>query len=145
MSEKPKRRWFQFGLRTTFILVAVFAMALGWLTSEWRYVRQRQALIYMAIDTVDKNAYQALRDDDEFEYYGERRTVPFWRRWMGDEDAFSLILRQGAKQEMKEADLLFPELKGDWLWMINGWRIKFRTKSIERDAVSELLRPEGEP
>jgi hypothetical protein len=42
MSETPKRRWFQFGLRTMFVVVTVFAVWFGW---ELHQIRERDRLL----------------------------------------------------------------------------------------------------
>jgi hypothetical protein len=47
MSESPlpRRRWFQFGLRTMFVVVTLFAMALAWVGYSLNWVRQRQRFL----------------------------------------------------------------------------------------------------
>jgi hypothetical protein len=43
-STPSRRRWFQFGLRTLLILVAVVAVLLGWITNERRQSRHEQEI-----------------------------------------------------------------------------------------------------
>ena len=44
MSEAPRRRWFQFGIRTTLLLVTVLALALGLLARQLRIKNERVAM-----------------------------------------------------------------------------------------------------
>jgi uncharacterized protein (DUF2236 family) len=40
---KPKRRWFQFRLRTLFVLVALFSVPMGWISYQLYWIHQRHA------------------------------------------------------------------------------------------------------
>ncbi|HEY2841387.1 MAG TPA: hypothetical protein VGJ26_19675, partial [Pirellulales bacterium] len=41
----PRRRRLQFGLRSLFVLVAVLAIPLGWITWQQRIVRERREIL----------------------------------------------------------------------------------------------------
>jgi hypothetical protein len=43
--EMPKRRWFQFRLRTLFVVVAVVALPLGWLSWRIEHKRRERAAV----------------------------------------------------------------------------------------------------
>ncbi|HEY2838671.1 MAG TPA: hypothetical protein VGJ26_05965 [Pirellulales bacterium] len=45
-----RRRWFQFGLRTMFVVVMLFAALLGW---ELKFVRERQTWIEANFGWID--------------------------------------------------------------------------------------------
>ena len=69
-----RRRWFQFGLRTMFVVVALVAVFLGW---ELRLIRQRQAIVQMvrergglATTTPSPLPWRRLLGDEEMEVYG---------------------------------------------------------------------------
>ena len=43
-TDRPKRRWFRFSLRTLFVVVTLAAIPLGWLTWQLHIVRERKAI-----------------------------------------------------------------------------------------------------
>jgi hypothetical protein len=45
MTAAPKRRWFQFSLRTLFVVVTLFGFFLAWLARAAIVVRERQELL----------------------------------------------------------------------------------------------------
>src|SRR5262245_12117282 len=45
VSEKPKRRWLQFSLRTMLVVMTLASVGLGWLAYERNEVRKRQEAI----------------------------------------------------------------------------------------------------
>jgi hypothetical protein len=45
MSETPKRRWFQFGIGTLFVLVTALAAILGWASYQLNWIRQRREMV----------------------------------------------------------------------------------------------------
>jgi hypothetical protein len=51
--KKPRRRWFQFGLRTLFIVMTVVALLLAW---ELSFIRERQAWLRENPALVDQDA-----------------------------------------------------------------------------------------
>ncbi|HEY2841704.1 MAG TPA: hypothetical protein VGJ26_21265 [Pirellulales bacterium] len=83
MSNPPRRRWFQFGLRTVFVVVTAFAVCLGW---ELSIVRERQAVKQW----IESNGGECwtLQEFAKFPGQLSDETVPPWRRWMGDDSVF---------------------------------------------------------
>jgi hypothetical protein len=65
---KPKRRWYQFSLRTLLVLLLVAGVFLGWRTHRARTNRQRVASVRNAVDEIEKLSgkvdwkYEVLRD-----------------------------------------------------------------------------------
>jgi hypothetical protein len=107
MSEKPRRRWFQFGLRTMFVVVTVFAV---WLGSELNFVRARQAAL------TDGSVLGKRRPDElDFEdlFPGTTlATIPIWRKWLGDNAYQWLSLpAESTQAEMDRIKKTFPEAR----------------------------------
>jgi hypothetical protein len=110
MSNAPttRRRWYQFGLGTLFLVVTVFASWLGW---ELHVVRERQAIRQRIAESGGK-----IYSSEESEYLltslgmvTECR-IPFWREWLGDEPVGFITLKTSASDaELKKARLAFPE------------------------------------
>jgi hypothetical protein len=75
----PPRRRFRFSLRTLFVLVTVFGVWFGW---ELKFVRERQAVR----EELQRNGgiVQTAAEIQQPWFVGTR-TIPFWRRWLGDE------------------------------------------------------------
>ena len=51
MTDKPKRRWYQFSLRTLFIITTLFAIPCSWYAYEMNEAAKRRA----AIAEIEKN------------------------------------------------------------------------------------------
>jgi hypothetical protein len=106
MSESPpnNRRW-SFSLRTMFLAVLLLAIAIGWVTSERRFVLQRKALAKEFRDRIGPVGYIGPHSNPE-------PTIPFWRRWMGDEPCHAIDVPYGAPEyDFRRAEQFFPEAK----------------------------------
>jgi hypothetical protein len=108
MSEQaPKRRRFHFGLRTLFVVVAVFGCWLGW---QIHVVRSRYGFLrHMKHDRVPGMTYNT----------GNHEEVPIWRRWMGDYGIIDMhVPIDATAEEGATAKSLFPEVsnmsRGDY-------------------------------
>src|SRR5262249_12540958 len=125
LSTPHKRHWFRWSLRTMFVVVAALCAFLGWLAWEWQFVRDRRA--FNAQARADGNGYaltypgsiaanwpQALRGPALISD-GTVRSVPIWRRWLGDE-AFGLVVVPAAwsKSDAMKVKSLFPESSVFW-------------------------------
>jgi hypothetical protein len=44
MPNPSRRRWFQFSMRTMFVVVTLLAIPMGWVTWEWSFVQERNAI-----------------------------------------------------------------------------------------------------
>ena len=74
---KPKRRWFQFSLRTLLLMMLVFGCGLGWVASE----RQKNAKLHADI--------VAIRDlDGHVAIEGRKAGRPAWLHWLLGDDSF---------------------------------------------------------
>jgi hypothetical protein len=100
---QTRRRVFQFGLRTMFVAVTVFAV---WLGDELKFVRDRQTWIR-------ENEYERERLGQgvvTIHWLTPAAPIPFWRRWLGDRSVRSVELFANATNaDLDRAKYLFPE------------------------------------
>ena len=82
MTDKPKRRWYQYSLRTLFVLMTLFAIACSWYAVEMQKAAKRRA----AIAEITKLGGLVLYYDAATPSWGE---PPGWFSWLrilhGDE------------------------------------------------------------
>jgi hypothetical protein len=101
------RRRFRFGLRTLFVMVTLLACWLGW---ELKFVQERRAMLGSLL--ASGNGYttcsQLVASSDEHGFAYNPATIPFWRRWLGDEAVESIIVPD-AQEPLSKALTLFPE------------------------------------
>jgi hypothetical protein len=108
---KLKRRWYQFGLRTLMIVVAMVAAACAYIAHEARVVRDRQEF-FSAHDT--KNHVQTPQSTTKILANGNRMSLgdepSFIRRWLGDIRYMEILLYAPVtEEEQRKAVELFPE------------------------------------
>ncbi|HEY2841060.1 MAG TPA: hypothetical protein VGJ26_18035 [Pirellulales bacterium] len=117
MTTPPRRRWFQFGLRTMFVGVTVFAVWLGW---ELRFIRERKSFFESLKQQLDIQDLAAARNVPVTAKYNyiiitprTRATIPFWRKWLGDEAGFEVVRmpKTSSAIDLEKAKALFPESK----------------------------------
>ncbi|MBI2825762.1 MAG: hypothetical protein HYX69_13840 [Planctomycetia bacterium] len=109
---KPRRRWFQFGLGTMFVLLTLAAVWLGW---ELKFIRDRKAMYAFVKDR--GGSVRARRDCPPYgvhqwtiETPPER--IPRWRRWLGDETVCFVVWPSSAQEsDIQKAKAMFPEAK----------------------------------
>ena len=112
MNDKPRRRWFNFSLRTMFVVVTLMC---GWLGWESSIVRQRQALrkALEANPTVQITTASAWADRYPGGAMGQpAATIPVVRRWLGDEaiqEIWYYSYMQGPKIDLERLAKVFPE------------------------------------
>jgi hypothetical protein len=122
LPRKYRPRWFQYRLRTLFLVTTALCVWLGW---ESHVVRERKA----AIDEI-RNAGGILLSVTEmreltaaFSTYKPSKgfsirsvtwetsaTIPFIRKWLGDEAIASIMLPgKASDEEVRRITTLFPE------------------------------------
>ncbi len=110
-----RRRWFQFRLRGLLVAVTLLALFMGWLGWELKFVRERTTAIKWVRDNggtcVMASDWRALAPPGS-PLVKSFPTVPFWRRWMGDEAVIILFPKDYATDwaEHLEWDKLFLRL-----------------------------------
>jgi hypothetical protein len=135
-AELPKRRWFQFSLRTLLIGVTLLAVPLGYVGWQAKIVRERQAWIanpepikrelkfqedWFAAHKTDKDPGEILHGEVRFLTLPETAKVltdgrsrdsgpSFIRRWLGDKRYDQIGIDAPANEdEIRRAVELFPE------------------------------------
>ncbi len=83
MTDKPKRRWYQYSLRTLFVVMTLFAIACSWYAYEMHKAAKRRA----AIEEIEKLTGEVdYYDASESSTLGEPPGWFSWlRRYYGDE------------------------------------------------------------
>ena len=104
MSDKPKRRWFQFSLRSFFAVIALFAAWLGW---ELYWFKTRR-------DWLEAKNYVAAFPATEVRIVAH----PHLLIWLFRQEAMSqILLRNASEAEVDKVRTLFPEanvVSGNW-------------------------------
>jgi hypothetical protein len=112
--ELPRRR-LQFGLRSLLALITLAALGL-WLAGEFNVVERRtQMRQFLAASAGAVESATKLRAANG-EIYGPLGPGPpepvFWRRWMGDEAVFDVMLPYGTSQsKLEQVKRVFPEAR----------------------------------
>jgi hypothetical protein len=90
-----------------FVVVTVVACWLAW---ELKFVRERKAMLASVL--ASGNGYttcsQLMASSDEHGFAYNPATVPFWRRWLGDQAVESIVVPD-AHKPLEKALTLFPE------------------------------------
>lgn len=99
-SPKPKRRWFQFRLRTLLVVVTLAAVPCAYVAHEWRIVQERERFL-------------CEQERSMAEHSSGAAGISWVRRLMGDH-GYSRIALGGATdiaRRRQEAGALFPEAR----------------------------------
>lgn len=86
MDAKTKRRWYQFGLRTLFVLVTIACTGFGWIAYKWRQAQiQREGV--QSIQSVGGNIEYDYPWDEDGTYNSDKVTPPagYLRNKFGDD------------------------------------------------------------
>ena len=107
MSEKPKRRWFSFSLRTMFVLLTAICV---WVGYEVNWIRQRQ------------DRLESLHVADHVDSVSIRAPGFLWL--FGEEGHQHLVVadNQMTRDELKVLRSLFPEAH---ISVVNDWVIYY--------------------
>ena len=104
-TQPTRRRWFQFGLGTLFVLMTVFAVWLGW---ELKYIRERKEFLAWVESKLATEANHTFMIDP----LAVPAEIPVWRRWLGDKPRDAITLPFVAtKADAGKARALFAEAK----------------------------------
>ncbi|HEV2973083.1 MAG TPA: hypothetical protein VGY55_24160 [Pirellulales bacterium] len=104
-------RWFQFRLRTLFVLTALVASAAMWVGWQIRIVQQRKWLR-------EHSPHASFLPIENFNPITPNQTwpkgppgVPWYRRMLGDEAIYKIGLEQESSEndELKRLEAAFPE------------------------------------
>jgi hypothetical protein len=98
MSTPPRRRWFQFSLRTMFVVVALAAVPLGWASRQYEIARERQEFADRIVRSMGLHGVLYVYE-------------PEWKHWLfGDGTVLLLGLpAESTDDDLAEACRLFPE------------------------------------
>lgn len=111
-SQLPKRRWFQFRLKTLLVLTAVICLSLGWMLRERRRIEdQRDVLNSLGGGPILSGRIQQ----------------PSWRVWLLGDDAPAYAF------EMDFSGRVFPDY---WLTTLEGFP-RLRTLILDRTLVTD--------
>ena len=118
MPTPPRRRWFQFGLRTMFVGVALLAAPLAWLSWQESIAQGRVHILRQ----IPRNGSP---DDDSQSYHlqacenswWESDVVPWYRRMRGDKAVIKFALNPAkySEADARRFAKLFPEAEVCWI------------------------------
>ena len=108
----PPRRWFAFRLRTMLVVVAVLAVAIGWVAVQLKWIADRE--------NFTKHSRCVLASPI-CRYAGYRPEMPPSLRMLGYRNAIGQIVLDGDDKELLErAQSLFPEAEITWHVVAEG-------------------------
>ena len=112
-SDPPRRRWFQFSLHALLISMTVLAGCIAWTVCEVRFVHLRQAVAKSTLE--ERGQLLSVKDWEARPEVAANNirspvTIPFWRRWMGDEAMLEVAIPYGSSDATLNAKrILFSE------------------------------------
>jgi hypothetical protein len=107
MDAKPKRRWYQFSLRTMFVLVTIVCVSAG-LTVKWvqfsrEWIRQRQDALHHRDERIA--GFSTSNPSS--------RAAPVLLRPFGESGVITVYVRM--EEDIQYAKQLFPESDVKWV------------------------------
>src|SRR5215470_7857770 len=99
MDAKPKRRWYQFSLRTMLVLVTVTSGVFGWVGYSLRWIQQRNEM------RLGQPTLPLHKIPSPF----PRSTAPAWLGLFGEEGTAVICWYPGSPFNLEQAKHLFPE------------------------------------
>ena len=96
LSQKPRRRWFRFGLRTFLVVVMLMACTAWWVTAQLKWIKDRRAALASVTRT-----YGSI--------WNQPRKAPWSLRLFGEHPAMVIFTPSNGKPTAKEIQQLFPE------------------------------------
>lgn len=132
MAHCPNRRWFQFRLRALLVGVVLIGSACGYFAHEWHVVTARKEWLarhpqgmFDVDDTIIDHNGKPIRPPEP--------TVPFIRRWLGDEPTKYLVVE--TREDDKSAMELFPEARIFAPWRPFGFETKIKIETPRQQHV----------
>jgi hypothetical protein len=104
--QKPRRRWFQFRLRTLLVGVVLLSIPCAYVANQWRIVAARRNWLEQHPQPMFTVDITVIGNDGK-EVPQPEPTVPPIRRWLGDEPTKYVDVRSSAEE--KAARQIFPE------------------------------------
>jgi hypothetical protein len=112
-----RRRWYQFGLRTMFVVVTAVA---GWLSWELRYMQKRRDMRQEIKDESVRTqavlkqlpmwgGVDSWRNVPVNESVSFPPQIPAWRRWLGDAPLDLPFVVRHTRADAIRTSALFPE------------------------------------
>jgi hypothetical protein len=113
MKPAPKRRWFQFSLRTLFVVVTVVALFSGWIGWRLNQARQRENLL------------QSLRVDGARITRIPAQSSPFMLRKFGTTYIGEILLPSSrfSNADINRVRATFPEAKIELFATFDGFQL----------------------
>lgn len=110
MIPAPKRRWFQFSLRWLALAFALLSVLLGLAIREVAIVSERNHLRQW----VSEHSVSQTTAGTFNEFERRRSSIPFWRRWLGDnESARYIVVHNCSDADLQRVRSAFPEANVD--------------------------------
>ena|GEM_PF-3510493 len=110
MPRSAPRRWYQFGLRTMFVAVTLFAIWLGW---DLRTIRERKSVKQW----IEANGGDCRTLPEMKGYPGglPDESLSAWQRWLGGESIFYITLpRMTTEADCSRIKNAFAEIPRDY-------------------------------
>jgi hypothetical protein len=115
---KPKRRWYQYSLRTLFVVVTLCALACSWFVVKMRQAERQ----HEAVESIEELGGRVFYDYQHGGAAGATPPGPAWlRRLLGDDFAANVdqVLLSGNQVEDADLECLEQLTRLQWLWLDN--------------------------
>ena len=117
---KPKRRWYQYSLRTLFIITTLFALVCGWYAYEMQKAAKRRAAIAEFEKLGGRVWYYDVCDSSDI-----RGETPAWYSWLrkfhGDKHLGNAVGVDFLFVSLQDTDAALEHVKGlanlEMLWI----------------------------
>jgi hypothetical protein len=100
---KPRRRWYQFSLRTLLVAVAVFCAVVGWGGSQFLIVRERREVLRLLGSTGEGMGVSSMAYGDPT---NPPPTINWFRRILGDYPANVIIVPRRAYRAYRDPEVM---------------------------------------
>ena len=102
---KPKRRWYQYSLRTLFIIVTFFGIGFGLIGGQALIVRERKAML----DEIQLGGGRWMDRPAAVSVLPDDWALPWYRRLLGDNVIRAIFLPKSLRQRHASVQEIFPE------------------------------------